>query len=45
MIEESMNLKVKSISKLFSCIKGYGEHLYNKLEDVGYKIMKTINSA
>jgi hypothetical protein len=31
MIEENMNLKVKSISKLFSCIKGYGQHLYKKL--------------
>ena len=45
MIEENMNLKAKRISKLFSCVKGYGQHLYKKLEDVGFKIMKTIKAA
>ncbi len=45
MIEENMNLKANRISKLFSCIKGYGQHLYTKLEDVGFKIMKTIKAA
>jgi len=45
MIEENMNLKVKRISKLFSCIKGYGQYLYKKLEDVGFKIVQTIKSA
>lgn len=40
-----MNLKANRISKLFSCIKGYGQHLYTKLEDVGFKIMKTIKAA
>lgn len=40
-----MNLKVKNISKLFSCIKGYGSHLYKKLVETGEKIIKTVKNA
>lgn len=40
-----MGLRLKSISKLFSCIKGYGSHLYKKLSETGEKIVKTIKGA
>lgn len=44
-IESSMELKVNHYSKLFTCIKGYGSHLYRKLMETGQKIMKTINNS
>lgn len=34
-IEATMNLKVKNVSKLFNCIKGYGGHLHQKLIETG----------
>lgn len=34
-IQSTMNLKVKNISLIFSCIKGYGGYLYKKLVDTG----------
>jgi hypothetical protein len=30
-----MSIKVKNISKLFGCLKGYGRHLYSKLLETG----------
>ncbi len=37
-----MQLKIKPMSKLFGCIKGYGGHLYKKLADIGQKILQSI---
>lgn len=45
MIEEKMNLKVKEVTRLFGCMKGYGSHLYEKLLSTGEKILKTIKSS
>lgn len=40
-----MHLKVKPITKLFACIKEYGNKLYERLSETGLRILKTIEKS
>lgn len=40
-----MNIKIKPLNKLFTCLKGYGQNAFMKLYSTGLKIFRTFENS